>query len=229
MTGYAPSSPVKPLLCVGSSLSTGPRPTTSWRRWRRSGDGRTGRWWPRRIPKRRSGRSRRWSVTSSRSRSREARSRSRPVVRHRSFPCTPRWSGRPAPGVPRSSSSTTPPHRCATAGPVASCDGSTGSPFSPTARRCCRQPGSPRATTGCSRWADLWLCDHGFAGAALRSGGRIAAFVDFDTIALAVASTRVGAGQAVVVPLDDQRPPLAYQVLIDLVSRRIVYNSGQVA
>lgn len=69
--------------------------------------------------------------------------------------------------------------------------------------------------------ADLWLCDHGFAGAALRSGGRIAAFVDFDAIALAVAGTRVGAGQAVVVPLDDQRPPLAYQALIDLVSHRI--------
>lgn len=69
--------------------------------------------------------------------------------------------------------------------------------------------------------ADLWLCDQGFAGAALRSGGRIAAFVDFDTIALAVAATRVGAEQAVMVPLDDQRPPLAYQVLIDLVSHRI--------
>lgn len=69
--------------------------------------------------------------------------------------------------------------------------------------------------------ADLWLCDHGFAGAALRSGGRIAAFVDFDTIALALAATRVGAEQAVVVPLDDQRPPLAYQILIDLVSHRI--------
>lgn len=69
--------------------------------------------------------------------------------------------------------------------------------------------------------ADLWLCDHGFAGAALRSGGRIAAFVDFDAIALAVAATRVGAEQAVVVPLDDQRSPLAYQVLIDLVSRRV--------
>lgn len=69
--------------------------------------------------------------------------------------------------------------------------------------------------------ADLWLCDHGFAGAALRSGGRIAVFVDFDAIALAVAATRVGAEQAVVVPLDDQRPPLAYQVLIDLVRHRI--------
>lgn len=68
--------------------------------------------------------------------------------------------------------------------------------------------------------SDLWVADHGFAATALRVGGRIAAFVDFDTLALAVASTRLRPEQAVIVPLDDQRSPLAYRVLIDLVSVR---------
>lgn len=63
---------------------------------------------------------------------------------------------------------------------------------------------------------DLLVGDHGFATAAWQRGQQFAAFVDFDAIALAVV---VRGDRAVpLVPLDDQRPPEAYEVLIRLVS-----------
>jgi Phosphatase len=61
---------------------------------------------------------------------------------------------------------------------------------------------------------DLVVADRTFAGVALASGLEVVAFADLDAVALAVAAWR---GRSVrVVPLDDHRPPLAYQPLIEL-------------
>lgn len=63
---------------------------------------------------------------------------------------------------------------------------------------------------------DLFVGDRGFAAAAWRSGVEIAAFVDFDAIALTVVAR--ADPRALFVPLDDQRPPEAYAPLSRLVS-----------
>lgn len=58
---------------------------------------------------------------------------------------------------------------------------------------------------------DLVVADRCFAGVALRSGVEVVAFADLDAVALAVAAHR---GRAVrVVPLDERRPPAAYEPL----------------
>jgi hypothetical protein len=58
---------------------------------------------------------------------------------------------------------------------------------------------------------DLVVADRCFAGVALNSGIEVVAFADLDALALAVAAHR---GRAIrVVPLDERRPPAAYQPL----------------
>lgn len=58
---------------------------------------------------------------------------------------------------------------------------------------------------------DLLVADRCFAGVALNSGIEVVAFADLDALALAVAAHR---GRAVrVVPLDERRPPAAYEPL----------------
>jgi hypothetical protein len=62
---------------------------------------------------------------------------------------------------------------------------------------------------------DLVVADRVFAGRALATGHEVVAFADLDALVLAVASWR---GLSVrVVPLDERRPPSAYQPLVDLV------------
>lgn len=64
---------------------------------------------------------------------------------------------------------------------------------------------------------DLVVADHAYAGVACASGLEVVAFADLDAVALAVASWL---GRAVrVVPLDDRRPPSAYEGLLDLLER----------
>jgi hypothetical protein len=59
---------------------------------------------------------------------------------------------------------------------------------------------------------DLVVADRGFAGAALRAGVEVVAWADLDAPALALAAAR---GRAVtVVPLDEQRPAVAYDAVI---------------
>ncbi|MFN8027073.1 MAG: phosphatase [Acidimicrobiia bacterium] len=58
---------------------------------------------------------------------------------------------------------------------------------------------------------DLLVADRCFAGVALNAGIEVVAFADLDALALAVAAHR---GRSVrVVPLDERRPPVAYQAL----------------
>ncbi len=60
---------------------------------------------------------------------------------------------------------------------------------------------------------DLVVADRSFAGHALACGLEVVAFAGLDALALAVAEWR---GQAVrVVPLDEHRPPGAYQPLVE--------------
>jgi hypothetical protein len=63
---------------------------------------------------------------------------------------------------------------------------------------------------------DLVVADHGYAGVALARGHEVVAFADLDAVVLAVAAWR---GQSVrVVPLDQQRPPVAYAPLLDVLA-----------
>jgi hypothetical protein len=63
---------------------------------------------------------------------------------------------------------------------------------------------------------DLVVADRSFAGHALARGLEVVAFAGLDALAFAVAEWR---GQAVrVVPLDEHRPPGAYQPLVELVA-----------
>lgn len=59
---------------------------------------------------------------------------------------------------------------------------------------------------------DLVVADRGFAGGALRAGVEVIAWADLDAPALALAAAR---GRPIlVVPLDEQRPPGAYDAVI---------------
>lgn len=61
---------------------------------------------------------------------------------------------------------------------------------------------------------DLVVADHSYAGVAVGSGLEVVAFADLDAVALAVAAWQ---GRAVrIVPLDDRRPPAAYNGLLEL-------------
>jgi hypothetical protein len=61
---------------------------------------------------------------------------------------------------------------------------------------------------------DLVVADRTFAGHALACGLEVVAFAGLDALALALAEWR---GHAIrVVPLDEHRPPAAYQPLVDL-------------
>ena len=61
---------------------------------------------------------------------------------------------------------------------------------------------------------ELVIADHTYAGVALASGLEVVAFADLDAVALAVAAWQ---GRALrIVPLDDRRPPGAYEGLLDL-------------
>lgn len=63
--------------------------------------------------------------------------------------------------------------------------------------------------------ADLVVADRTFAGHALANGLEVVAFAGLDALALAVAQWR---GRAIrVVPLDEHRPPGAYQPLVELI------------
>ena len=63
---------------------------------------------------------------------------------------------------------------------------------------------------------DLVVADRVFAGHALACGLEVVAFAGLDAVALAVAAWR---GQALrVIPLDEHRPPSAYQPLLDLLA-----------
>jgi len=64
---------------------------------------------------------------------------------------------------------------------------------------------------------DLVVADRTFAGHAIASGVEVVAFAGLDALALAVAAWR---GLAVrVVPLDERRPPGAYEPLVELVDQ----------
>jgi hypothetical protein len=64
---------------------------------------------------------------------------------------------------------------------------------------------------------DLVVADRCFAGVALAAGLEVVAFADLDAVALAVAAHR---GRAVrVVPLDERRPPAAYEPLRNRLDR----------
>jgi histidinol phosphate phosphatase hisN-like protein len=58
-------------------------------------------------------------------------------------------------------------------------------------------------------WPEVVLGDHGFAGAAIERGIPTVAFMDVNDPALAVA--RAEGKDVVIVPLDDNRPPHAYE------------------
>jgi hypothetical protein len=61
---------------------------------------------------------------------------------------------------------------------------------------------------------DLVVADHAYAGVASAAGLEVVAFADLDAVALAVAAWQ---GRAMrVIPLDDRRPPSAYDGLLDL-------------
>jgi hypothetical protein len=60
---------------------------------------------------------------------------------------------------------------------------------------------------------DLAIGDHGFAGAALSAGIATVACADLDAPVFAVAAAR--ALPVTVVPLNDRRPPAAYELLVD--------------
>lgn len=63
---------------------------------------------------------------------------------------------------------------------------------------------------------DLVVADRGFAGTALRAGLEVIAWADLDAPALSLAAAR---GQPVlVVPLDEQRVPAAYEPLVRLLT-----------
>jgi hypothetical protein len=61
---------------------------------------------------------------------------------------------------------------------------------------------------------DLVVADRTFAGHAIACGLEVVAFAGLDAVALAVAQYRGHAAR--VVPLDEHRPPAAYQPLLDL-------------
>jgi hypothetical protein len=63
---------------------------------------------------------------------------------------------------------------------------------------------------------DLVVADRTFAGHALACGLEVVALAGLDALALAVAEYR---GHAIrVVPLDEHRPPAAYQPLLDVLA-----------
>lgn len=58
-------------------------------------------------------------------------------------------------------------------------------------------------------WPDVVLGDHGFAGAAIERGIRTIAVMDINDPALAVAWAE--RAEAIVIPMDDNRPPRLYE------------------
>jgi hypothetical protein len=74
---------------------------------------------------------------------------------------------------------------------------------------------------------DLVVADRCFAGVALAAGLEVVAFADLDALALAVAAHR---GRSVrVVPLDERRPPVAYEPLRDRLEDLVAQRPSEAA
>ena len=79
------------------------------------------------------------------------------------------------------------------------------------------------ALLGSEPWPDLVLGDHGFAGAAIERGIPTIAVMDINDPALAVAWAEKR--DVLVIPMDDNRPPRAYEPAWRLVCQEILKNT----